>query len=160
MARVKIRMGENEVEVDSRDFYIDNQSIGQVIGEVSRHLQTTAAACRTADKTAPDVPSRQAGLDYLKSLDDAEVHEPEFSAPVQVSGQEVKPKLAVLERDAFFDMPRTVSETVDQLLEYGWIASPLEVSRTLTKMVLQRELTKDSQNSRNCYSVKESIVAS
>jgi len=159
MAKVKIRMGENEVEVDSRDFYVDNQSIGQVIGEVSKHLQTTAAACQTTGRTVPDAPSQQAGLDYLRSLDDAEVHEPEFSAPVPVSGPEVKSKLAVLERDAFFDRPRTVSETVDQLLEYGWIASPLEVSKTLTKMVLQRELAKDSQNSRNCYSVKENMVA-
>ena len=163
MAKVKIKIGENEVEVDSRDFYIDNQSIGQVIEEVSKHLQTNSAKVvyDESDDTVQDIQkSLETNLEYLKSLDDAEVHEPEFNNPIQISGQEVKSKLEVLENDAFFDKPRTVSETVGQLREYGWIASPLEVSKTLTKMVFQRELTKDSQNNRNYYSIKEKLLTS
>ncbi len=161
MAKVKIKMGENEVEVDSRDFYVDNQSVGQVIEEVSRHLQLGSVMVYErvggAVRDAPRPPS--AGLEQLKSLDDAEVHEPEFSSPTRISGGEVKSKLKVLGGSSFFDEPKTVCETVAQLREYGWIASPLEVSRTLTRMVFQREMTKDSQYNRSCYAVKESLLA-
>ena len=27
MARIKLKLGENEIEVDSRDFYVDNQTL-------------------------------------------------------------------------------------------------------------------------------------
>jgi len=163
MAKVRIRIGDSEVEVDSRDFYVDNRSVGQVIEEVSRHLQTHSAKTvydgpNGAVQGAQKPPEPSPG--YLKSLDDAEVHEPEFSSPAQISGREVKPKLEMLGKYSFFDKPRTVSETVGQLREHGWIASPLEVSKTLTRMARHRELTKDSQNDRNYYSAKESPLAS
>ncbi len=162
MARVKIKVGENEVEVDSRDFYVDNRSIGQVIEEVSRHLQSSSAniVYEQVDDEARDAQKSQAAGGHMKPLADAEIHESEFNNSILISGSEVKSKLEVLEGDSFFDRPRTVSETVARLREYGWIASPLEVSRTLTRMVFQRELTKDSQNNRNYYTIKESLLAS
>ena len=30
MARIKLKLGENEIEVDSRDFYVDNQTLGEI----------------------------------------------------------------------------------------------------------------------------------
>ena len=60
----------------------------------------------------------------------------------------------------FFDSPRTVTETVEQLREYGWAASPLDVSKALTKMVFQREFDKNSQNNRNYYSIKKIQIIS
>ena len=170
MARVRIRMGENEVEVDSRDFYVDNRSIGRVIEEVSGHLQAGSAAAAVAPAqaaAAPEPPAGQwegqdpqgPGLEPLGCLDEAEIHEPEFSAPVPVSGRELEAKLRVLGERAFFDTPRTASETVGQLREGGWIASPLEVSKTLTGMVFHNELVKNLRNNRSCYSVKASPAA-
>ena len=38
LARIKLKLGENEIEVDSRDFYVDNQTIGEVIDNISHHL--------------------------------------------------------------------------------------------------------------------------
>ena len=84
-------------------------------------------------------------------LDEAEVREPEFGDPVHISGPETASKLEALGRDAFFDSPRTVAETVSQLRECGWVASPLEVSKTLTRMAIRRELTRDSQDRLNYY---------
>ena len=148
MARIKIKLGDNEVEIDSRDFYVDNHTVGQIIADVSKHL---------ADGSANLVYTND--IEPLKSLDNAEVHEPEFSGPVQIAGNEIKSKLETLAKDAFFDKPRTVSETIAQLREYGWIAGPLDVSKTLTRMVLFRELAKDSHD-RNYYSIKERLLVS
>ncbi len=156
MARIKIRIGDGEIEVDSRDFYVDNQSIGQVIADISKHLTANLALDTTSEDAKPAEPN----LPHLKLLDDAEVHEPEFVNPVWIEGHEVTAKLEELEKAAFFVKPRTVSETVGQLREYGWIASPLEVSKTLTKMAFSRKLTKDSQNNRNYYSKNKDLLAS
>ena len=35
MARVKLKIGENEIEIDSRDFYVDNQTLGEIIEKIS-----------------------------------------------------------------------------------------------------------------------------
>ena len=43
MARIKLKIGENEIEVDSRDFYVDNQTIGEVIDSISNHLPENSA---------------------------------------------------------------------------------------------------------------------
>ena len=31
LAKIKLRVGDSEIEIDSRDFYVDNQTIGKVI---------------------------------------------------------------------------------------------------------------------------------
>ena len=38
MARIKLKLGENEIEVDSRDFYVDNQTLGEIIANISNHI--------------------------------------------------------------------------------------------------------------------------
>ncbi len=43
MARIKLKLGENELEVDSRDFYVDNQTLGEIIGNISQYLPENQA---------------------------------------------------------------------------------------------------------------------
>ena len=38
MAKIKLRIGKDEIEIDSRDFYVDNQTIGKVIEDIALHL--------------------------------------------------------------------------------------------------------------------------
>ena len=160
MARIKLKLGENEIEVDSRDFYVDNQTLGEIIDDISRHLpenqakvvyETDAAQSPTeAEHTA------QFGLEYL---DDAEAYEPEFNEPKYITSHEIKSKLRILETSKFFDSPRTVTETVQQLREYGWASSPLDVSKSLAKMASNKEIMKNSEENRIHYFVQESLVA-
>ena len=34
MAKIRVRFGRNEIEIDSRDFYVDNETIGEVIENI------------------------------------------------------------------------------------------------------------------------------
>lgn len=120
MARIRIRSGQSEIELDSRDLHIDNETMGNVITEISRYLQPS--------------------MRVLDELPEAEVAEPEFE-PVG----KLAPRLESLEGSGFFASPRTVSETVEQLRESGALASPLDVSRGLAKMALSRRLSKNPQ---------------
>ena len=152
MARIKIKIGENEIEVESRDFYVDNTTIGEIIDNISNHL-----------------PENQANIVYenqiinssgngLESLDNAEAYEPEFNEPEHIAFPEIKSKLRILETSKFFNLPRTVTETVQQLREYGWAASPLDVSKALAKMASNKEIMKNSSDNRLHY-FTESIIA-
>jgi len=161
MARIKIRLGENEIEVESRDFYVDNQTLGELIENISQYLNKNQAKIiyepnneikRSQELTQPN----QYGLDYL---DDAEVYEPEFNEPKSIESHEIKAKLRILETSGFFNSPRTVTETVQQLVEYGWSASPLEVSKALAKMASNREILKNSKESRIHYFIQNALVA-
>ncbi len=98
----------------------------------------------------------QSGLEYL---DDAEVYEPEFSEPKYITPHEIKSKLRILETSRFFDSPRTVTETVQQLREYGWSSSSLDVSKALAKMASNKELMKNSHENRAHYFVRESLIS-
>ena len=155
MAKIRLRFGENEVEIESRDFYIDNDTVAEVISELAARLAENKARV-VHEEISPD-PSEsikqayQQNLDYLRMLNDAEVHEPEFSAPTPISAEEVPSKIEILERDAFFSSPRTVSETVERMREYGWLASPLDVSKALARMAFHRELAKNSQENGTWY---------
>ena len=80
----------------------------------------------------------------LDALPEAEAPEPEFEQ-ARVSGAQLAPCLESLEGGGFFERPRTVSETVEQLLRAGRIASPLDVSRALARMAMSRRLSKDSE---------------
>jgi hypothetical protein len=162
MAKIRLRFGENEVEIESRDFYIDNETAGQVISDLAKNLENRARIV-IDDEIVSDPAEQikqvyQTNLDYLKMLKDAEVHEPEFSPPVQVSSDEIQSKIELLENESFFTKPRTVSETVEQLREYGWLASPLDVSKILARMAFHKELAKDSQENRTYYFKKQIIV--
>lgn len=122
MGRIRVKSGQYEIELDSRDLHIDNQTMGQVIAEVSRHLE----------------PSMRA----LDALPEAEAAEPEFEP---VRGAKLAPRLESLEASGFFERARTVSDTVEQLRESGWSASPLDVSRALAKMAMSRRLTRGAR---------------
>jgi hypothetical protein len=154
MAKIRLRFGANEVEIDSRDFYIDNDTASQVIADLAFRLQENSAKIVTDEPTleAQDIAATyESNLSYLKMLKDAEVHEPEFTAPRQITSEELPSKIEGLELDGFFSQPRTVSETVEQLLQHGMIASPLAVSKILAKMAFNKELEKSSEEKKTFY---------
>jgi len=140
MAKIRIRQGSNEIEIDSRDFYIDNDSVEEVV-ETLKHL--------LHEKPKNDI---------MSSLEDAEFHEPEFSSPATIAVDDIKHKLRILAKDSFFDQPKTVGETVAQLSEYGWSASPFDVSVALTKMAFNKEFLKNTTDEKNYYLSKEALL--
>jgi hypothetical protein len=155
-----IKIGENEIEIDSRDFYVDNQTLGEIIDNISQHLPENQAKIvyeteSTLKSTEIESPS-QFGLEYL---DDAEAYEPEFNEPKYITSHEIKSKLRILETSRFFESPRTVTETVQQLCEYGWAASPLDVSKALAKMASNKEIMKNSEENRTHYFTEEPLIA-
>lgn len=158
MARIKLKLGENEIEVDSRDFYVDNQTLGEIITNISNHIHANQAKIIYDNKTevTKSIQSNQYGLEYL---DDAEAYELEFNEPKSIDSHEIKSKLRILETSRFFDSPRTVTETVQQLREYGWSASPLDVSKALAKMASNREILKNSKENRAHYFVQNTLVS-
>ena len=160
MARIKLKIGENEIEVDSRDFYVDNTTLGEIIDDLSNHLPENQAKIvyeteSTQKPTQVEQPTPY-GLEYL---DDAEAYEPEFNEPKYIASHEIKSKLRILGTSRFFDSPRTVTETVQQLREYGWATSPLDVSKTLAKMASSKEIMKNSEENRTHYFAQEQLVA-
>tara|TARA_B110000438_G_scaffold301053_1_gene354970 strand:+ start:244 stop:672 length:429 start_codon:yes stop_codon:yes gene_type:complete len=140
MAKIRIKQGSNEIEIDSRDFYIDNDSVADVVETLKQLLH------------------ERPQTDVMGSLDDAEFHEPEFSSPSTIGGDSVKHKLRILAKDSFFDQPKTVGETVAQMSEYGWSASPFDVSLALTKMAFNKEFLKNTIDDRNQYISKEALL--
>ena len=141
MAKIRIKQGSNEIEIDSRDFYLDNDSVTEVVETLQQLLH---------DRPQTDV---------MNSLDDAEFHEPEFSSPSTIAVDDIKNKLRVLSKDSFFDQPKTDGETVAQMTEYGWAASPFDVSVALTKMAFNKEFLKNTTEERNQYVSKEALLA-
>ena len=162
MAKIKIKFGESEIEIDSRDFYVDNQTIGQVIDNITKSMQDNKARIiieNTSTESERLTDSFSTGYDVLNELEDVEAFEPEFNEPEPISISEIKEKLKFLQSKSFFDTPRTVSETVEQLREYGWAASLLDVSKVLAKMAFSREILKNSHDQRNYYFVKEALLS-
>ena len=155
MARIKLKIGENELEVDSRDFYVDNQTLGEIVDNISQYLPENQAKIVYESESTSKPNSTEHGLEYL---DDAETFEPEFNEPKYITSTEIKSKLKILETSKFFDSPRTVSETVQQLREYGWATSLLDVSKALAKMALNKKFTKSSSENRIHYSIEQSLV--
>src|SRR3989338_691840 len=160
LARIKVKTGENEVEIDSRDFYVDNYSIGEVIENISKHMPQIKSRIIYDDEPEESLLGKKyhENLSYIRTLYDAEVHEPEFSEPVTLHEGEIKNKLQMLSKTAFFNEPRNVAETVSQLREYGWIASPLDVSMALTKMAFNKQILKNSRENLCYYFIKEALI--
>ena len=153
LARIKLRIGDNEIEIDSRDFYVDNSTLGKVIENITMVLQESSA------RIVPYSNDYSAMEDNtLSSLENAEVYEPEFGEPIFVPINELYGKLAILSKNSFFDKPRTVSETVNELREHGWIVNPLDVSKILAKMAFSKELTKGKQADRSFYFVQKELL--
>ena len=154
MAKIKLRIGDNEIEIDSRDFYVDNHTIGKVIENITMLLQESSARIMPYS-TEYGVGESNA----LSSLENAEVYEPEFGEPVFVPLNELHGKLLILSKNSFFDKPRTVSETVNELREHGWIVNPLDASKILAKMAFSKELRKGKQADRSFYFVQKELLA-
>ena len=150
MARIKIKLGPNEIEIDSRDFYVDNDSLSSVIENISNHLSDNDSSSSNSKVNVSSF--------VLDGLDDVEVFEPEFSQPVKVDGSEIRSKLQILQNSKFFSSPRTVSEVVQQLREYGWISSALDVSKALAKMALSKEINKNLDGNKTHYFLQEKII--
>jgi len=157
MAKIKLKFGENEIEVDSRDFYVDNQTLGEVIENLAKILEENQTK-PIYENPSNSIP-KETNFDSLNSLEDVEIFEPEFNEPKPISAKEIKDKLKILENNTFFNIPRTVTETVQQLREYGWIASPLDVSKALVNMASNKEISKNSSENRTHYFVQEAILA-
>ena len=153
MARIRLKVGPNEIEIESRDFYIDNETVSKVIGELAQKLEESSV--KVLDDHSLDSSQNTAvldsDLDYLKMLKNAEVHEPEFCSPILLTTEELPVKIEELESDGFFTKPKTVSETVEQLLQHGFIVSPLAVSKILAKRAFNKELLKKSQERKTFY---------
>ena len=140
MAKIRVKHGNKEIEIDSRDFYVDNDSAAEIIESLKQQLQKTPQN------------------DAMNSLDNAEFHEPEFSSPVSITVDDIRYKLRILAKNSLFDQQRTVSETVSQLTEYGWSASPFDVSVALTKMAFNKEFLKNTNDERKYYFSKEALL--
>ena len=153
MAKIRLRVGDSEIEIDSRDFYVDNNTIRKVIADISSLLQESSTRILPYSNE-PNLEENNA----LDSLENAEVYEPEFSEPVFVPIKELRGKLMILSESSFFDKPRTVSETVNGLREHGWIVNPLDVSKILAKMAFSKELTKGKQADRSFYFVQKELL--
>lgn len=149
MARIKIKYGQNEIEIESKDFYIDNESIDQVICNLASFVKDSTSSNVQYEYSYDKVPQT---TELLHSLDDAEIHEPEFVRPTFIAKDQIRSKMQILSHDGFFDQARTVSEVVEQLREYGWSAVPLDVSKVLANMAFTHELQKDLREKRSYYS--------
>ena len=154
MAKIRLRVGDSEIEIDSRDFYVDNNTIRKIIEDISSLLQESSARI-IPYSNQPSIGESNA----LDSLENAEVYEPEFGEPVFVPIKELRGKLKRYLETSFFMSPRTVSETVNELREHGWIVNPLDVSKTLAKMAFSKELTKGKQGDRSFYFVQKELLA-
>jgi len=157
MAKIKLKFGENEIEVESKDFYVDNKSIDEVIYNLSRFIvrnQTEEQKANTQVEIISESLNSESKTNYLSSLEDVEIHEPEFVQPISIDRNQIRSKIHILARDSFFEEPRTASEVVAQLREYGWAAVPLDVSKVLANMALKKELQKDMLEKRSYYSNK------
>jgi hypothetical protein len=157
MAKIKLKFGENEIEVDSRDFYVDNQTLGEVIENLANLMgENQIKPVYDNPPTSPAI--EESNYDSLNSLEDIEIFEPEFNEPKPILSGEIKDKLQILEKNSFFNVPRTVTDTVQQLREYGWVAGPLDVSKALVNMASNREISKDSTENRTHYFAQEVIL--
>lgn len=157
MAKIRLKFGENEIEVESKDFYVDNKSVDEIIYNLSRFVarnQTEEQRTDAQVEILREALGSESKINYLSSLEDAEIHEPEFVQPISIDRNQIRSKIHILARDSFFEQPRTVSEVVAQLREYGWAAVPLDVSKILANMALKKEVQKEMREKRSYYSNK------
>ena len=150
MARIKIKYGQNEIEIESKDFYVDNHSVNEVINNLSFFVKDQSSNSVQYDHSYSQ-PLQATSC--LNMLEDAEIHEPEFTPPTFLDKKQLRNKIKVLIADSFFNQPRTVSEVISQLHEYGWTAVPLDVSKVLTDMAFSYQLQKELREKRSYYSV-------
>jgi len=153
MAHVRIRAGDSEVEIDSRDFYVDNETVHSVMkglskclpsrrvlersaggGSSSNSAGTRAGAPRHEDPV-PVQQQQQRVQDYsghadtsvLGHIRDAEIFEPEFSDCDNSDG----PLIA----GAPDPGPRPLRDELQELLEgHGFFDSPRTASDAVQRL--------------------------
>jgi len=152
MARIRIKYGQNEIEIESKDFYVDNHSVNEVVNNLSIFVKDNSHPPQYENSYSQPLPT-----ECLNMLEDAEIHEPEFAKPTFLDKKQLRSKINILIKDSFFDQPRTVSEVVSQLHEYGCTAVPLDVSKVLTDMSFNYKLQKELREKRSYYSVAKMI---
>ena len=82
-----------------------------------------------------------------------------FFARIFVPIKDLRGNLMILSKNSFFDKPKTLSETVNELREHGWVVNPLDVSKMLANMAFSKELTIGKQGDRSFYFVQKELLA-
>src|SRR5437879_11031717 len=96
MAKIRLKFGENEIEVESKDFYVDNKSIDEVIYNLSRFVsvnQTEEQRTNAQVEVTSEAFNSEPKSNYLSLLEDAEIHEPEFVQPISVDRNQIRTKI-------------------------------------------------------------------
>lgn len=98
MVRIKLKISNNEIEIDSEDFYTDNASLNQIIDVMSNILPDNHAKIVYGAKSASE-PSQIECLSrlYLEHLDDAEVYDSEFALLAHIAFDQILSKLRILD---------------------------------------------------------------
>jgi len=162
MAKIKLKFGENEIEIDSRDFYVDNETLDTVIDSITNHMQENKARFVYETKLPQNISKTDkkfnSNITDIKQLENIEIHDEEKTDAILLRDFEINDKLKILANDGFFDKPRNSSETCEQLKRFGWIASPLDVSKALAKMAFNKKLLTNSHGNRNFFFAKEALL--
>ena len=53
MAKIRIKQGSNEIEIDSRDFYVDNDSVAEVVETLKELLHERPQTCLLYTSPSP-----------------------------------------------------------------------------------------------------------
>ena len=119
MVRIKLKISNNEIEIDSEDFYVDNASLNQIIDVMSNILPDNHAKIVYGAKSTSE-PSQIECLPqlYLERLDDVKVYESEFALLAHIAFDQIPSKLRILDAAKFFESTKTVTKTLQQLREY------------------------------------------
>ncbi len=132
MAHIRIKIGSNEIEVDSRDFYVDNDTVQQVVEELI--------------KCIPENQQHENKPNYLSDFDskikEAEFYEPELEdAGPMHSHQQIREGLRALHNtDNFFESPRTIQEITQRMQKSRWLTNSKIISKVLTDMTNDNEV--------------------
>ena len=154
MARIKIKIGINEIEVESRDLDINNENIIETINTVVKVTKNNNQLTLNGS-----LRNRIIDLETDSSKEEnRELHEQELEHVV-INSHEIRSKLYILTKQSFFNQPRTVNEIVNKLRDYGWISNPLDVSKELIKMVFNKEMLKNSYDDKLHYFVKTPLLS-
>src|SRR5690348_6411904 len=98
MAKIRLKFGENEIEVESKDFYVDNKSIDEVIYNLSRFVAKNQTEEQRSNAQVEILREAlgESKTNYLSTLEDAEIHEPEFVQPISIDRNQIRSKIHIL----------------------------------------------------------------
>jgi len=149
MARIRIKCGQNEVEIESKDFYIDNQTAGEIINNLSVYVKEGAPGGMQYEYSYGQE-ARNPGV--LNMLEDAEVHEPEFVRPSPLHKGEIRDKIRTLVEDAFLTSRGPCQRWSRSCTSTAGRQYRLTYQRSLRTWRFGNELKKDLKDRRSYYS--------